>query len=129
MNKAGAYFRTVPLSRVRAPGSGGGRHFGLSFWEVRRRRSLLAECAERCHLGLRGAHHLHHHGKAFVVLLPLPRAPPPLPSRLIGPVPASQVNVMVLARVVAIAISAAKRRSIMLALKSSPAAQTFEQTR
>nr|XP_023660394.1 adhesion G-protein coupled receptor D2-like isoform X2 [Paramormyrops kingsleyae] len=39
------------------------------------------------------------------------------------------VNVMVLARVVAIAISAAKRRSIMLALKSSPAEQTFEQTR
>ncbi|XP_048833283.1 adhesion G-protein coupled receptor D2 isoform X2 [Brienomyrus brachyistius] len=39
------------------------------------------------------------------------------------------VNVMVLTRVVAIAISAAKRRSIMLALKSSPAEQTFEQTR
>lgn len=40
-----------------------------------------------------------------------------------------QVNIMVLARVVVITISTAKKRSIMLAMGTSPAVQAYEQMR
>lgn len=40
-----------------------------------------------------------------------------------------QVNIMVLTRVVVITISTAKRRSIMLAMGTSPVEQTYEQIR